>query len=187
MKKFNPVVLPYLGAAVQAVLFGLAGYRYFSLGMWGAAVGIGVGVVVNFSMAIASSRISDIAKSRKLLAYVSLVGLFCLSPVIINSSLGWSLANISWSLAADLSILLTGSTFGGSLIAKTEPEESKPKRTKKPAEPDPEPVQPAFVCSCGAEFRSQPALNAHQRKHKQIIGYTASFEPITSEKIAHGK
>ena len=139
MKKFNPVSLPYMGAAVQAILFGLSGYKYFNLGLWGAAAGLGVGAVVNLSMAVASSRISDIAKSRKFLAYLSLIGLFCLSPVIICSSLGWSLANLSWSLAADMSILLTGAIAGKSLVAtdatpKVAPQgESKPRKKAKVA------------------------------------------------------
>jgi hypothetical protein len=197
MKKFNPIWLPYMGAFVQAVLFGLAGYSYFDLGLWGAGAGLGVGAVVNLSMAVASSRVSDIAKSRKPLAYLSLIGLFCLSPVIICSSLGWSIANLSWSLSADLSILLTGAIAGGSLIAKDQPAKSeageKPTRTKrqksadKPAEPATEPalaeVKPAFVCSCGKTFATQPALNAHKRAHKQVAGYAVSFEPITKEKV----
>lgn len=45
-------------------------------------------------------------------------------------------------------------------------------------------VKPAFVCSCGFEAKSQAALNAHQRKHKQIIGYTVSMEPVTKEQVA---
>jgi hypothetical protein len=39
-----------------------------------------------------------------------------------------------------------------------------------------------FVCECGFEVGSQAALNAHQRKHKQIIGYAVSMEPIKAEK-----
>lgn len=190
MKKFNPVWLPYMGAFVQAVLFGLAGYSYFDLGLWGAAAGLGVGAVVNLSMAVASSRISDIAKSRKALAYLSLIGLFCLSPVIICSSLGWSVANLSWSLAADLSILLTGAIAGSSLVAKDQPAKSEAKqksKREKPATSEPQPapaeVKPAFVCSCGFVAKTQPALNAHQRKHKAIAGYAVSFEPIAKEQV----
>lgn len=173
MKKFNPVSLPYMGAAVQAVLFGLSGYKYFNLGLWGAAAGLGVGAVVNLSMAVASSRISDIAKSRKALAYLSLIGLYCLSPVIICSSLGWSLANLSWSLAADTSILLTGAIAGKSLVSQSDE-----KRPQKPAE---QPAQsrsakkkvaqkslseiPCRYAGAGCDriFAKQNAANAHAR------------------------
>lgn len=141
MKKFNPSVLPYMGATVQAGLFAVAGYRYFNCGIGGALAGAGVGAVVNLSMATAASRISDIAKSRKLLAYLSLIALFLISPAVIVSSLGWSIATLSWSVSVDLSIMLTGSTFGKSIIAKDEPAkvssnvsgttETKKKRDKK--------------------------------------------------------
>lgn len=186
MKKLNPIILPYAGALVQAVLFTLAGVAHFG-GWLGGVAGFGVGAVVNLSMAIASSKISNIAQKRKPLAYVSLVGLFCLSPVIITSSMGWSVATLSWSMAADLAILLTGAITGGSLIV-AEPAASQPKpkaKREKPAtaEPQPaaEPIKPAFVCSCGKSFGSQPALNAHQRTHKGIAGYAVSFEPIQKE------
>ena len=185
MRKLDIKWLPYMGAIVQAGLFAIAGYHYFDLGAWGALAGFGVGMLVNFSMAIASSRISDIAKSRKPLAYAALLLLFCVSPAVIVSSLGFTLANLFWSLAADLSIMLTGAIAGKSLVAHGEPEKPAAKRTKpakKPVEPAPEPEKPAFICSvagCSAKpFASQSALNAHQRKHKRIIGYTASFEPV---------
>jgi hypothetical protein len=35
-----------------------------------------------------------------------------------------------------------------------------------------------YPCGCGRSFGSQPALNAHQRSHKKIAGYSVSFEPI---------
>lgn len=182
MKKFNPIWLPYMGAFVQAVLFGLAGYDYFNLGPWGAAAGLGVGAVVNLSMAVASSRVSDIAKARKPLAYLSLVGLFCLSPVIICSSLGWSIANLSWSLAADLSILLTGAIAGKSLISHSEPAAT-PKPAEQPAQRRSAKKKSAqrslseIPCrfagaGCDRTFVSQNAANAHAR--------TCEYKPIAS-------
>jgi Zn-dependent protease with chaperone function len=133
MKKFDPRSLPYLGALVQAVLFALAGYRYFNLGLWGAGAGFGVGMLVNFSMAVASSKVSDVAKSRKPLSYLSLIGLFVLSPVIICSSLGFSVATLSWSLAADMSIMLTGAIMGNALVKKDETPQVASKETPKVA------------------------------------------------------
>jgi hypothetical protein len=170
MKKFNPVWLPYMGAFVQAILFGLAGYKYFNLGLWGAAAGLGVGAVVNLSMAVASSRISDIAKSRKLLAYLSLIGLFALSPVIICSSLGWSLANLSWSLAADLSITLTGAIAGKSLISHDAPQKlaeqpAQIRSAKKKSAQKPLSEIPCRYAGAGCDrtFAKQNAANAHAR------------------------
>jgi Zn-dependent protease with chaperone function len=133
MKKFDPRSLPYLGALVQAVLFALAGYKYFNLGLWGAGAGFGVGMLVNFSMAVASSKVSDVAKSRKPLSYLSLIGLFVLSPIIICSSLGFSVATLSWSLAADMSIMLTGAIMGNALVKKDETPQVASKETPKVA------------------------------------------------------
>lgn len=115
----DPKYLPYFGAMVQAVLFSIAGNSFFPVMGWLA--GLGVGAVVNWSLAVASSRVSDIAKNRKPLAYLALACLFCLSPVIICSTLGWSVANFSWSVASDLSILLTGAIVGKGLVASGEP------------------------------------------------------------------
>jgi hypothetical protein len=128
MKKIlSPKNLPYAGALVQAVLFSIAGITHFQYMGW--AVGLGLGIVVNWSMALSSSRVSGIAKGRKPMAYASLFLLFCLSPVIICSTLGWTLANFSWSIAADLAILLTGSTVGSGLIADAQ---AKPQVARKP-------------------------------------------------------
>jgi glucan phosphoethanolaminetransferase (alkaline phosphatase superfamily) len=61
-------------------------------------------------------------------------------------------------------------------------------KTAKPAiEPAKAEPKPAFICSCGFEAKSQAALNAHQRKHKQIVGYIASFEPVTKEQAEKAK
>lgn len=204
MKKFNPVSLPYMGAAVQAVLFALSGYKYFNLGLWGAAAGLGVGAVVNLSMAVASSRISDIAKARRGLAYLSLIGLYILSPVIICSSLGWSMANLSWALAADTSILLTGAIAGRGLIAQ-EPAQSValPKKVRKSAkkseevqeksvEPVALPAQSVAPASkypreCGVNGCTYPIKNAQsvgghmKAKHPAALGI---FEPMAKEQAA---
>ena len=117
LPRYNPKSLPYIGAAVQAGLFAVAGYKYFDVGPWGAAAGLGMGALVNLSMATASSRISEIAKARRPLAWVSLIGLFAISPAVIVSSLGWSWANLFWSIGADLSIILTGAIVGKGLTS----------------------------------------------------------------------
>lgn len=70
---------------------------------------------------------------------------------------------------------------------KAEREQKKLAKAKaEPATSQPQPalaeVKPAFVCSCGKSFATQPALNAHKRAHKQIAGYAVSFEPITQDK-----
>lgn len=185
-KILDPRNLPYFGAIVQAVLFSVAGNVFFPYFGW--LIGLGVGAVVNWSMALASSRVSDVAKNRKLLSYGALTLLMCLSPVVICSTLGWTMATFAWALAPDLAILLTGSIVGKGLVAEIKPKEAKPKRTKPATKPEPaeeEPAKPAYVCKvagCTAKpFATQSALNAHGRKHKSVVGYNVSFEPVVKE------
>lgn len=119
MKKIlDPKNLPYFGAIVQAVLFALAGLEFFPVAGW--LVGLGVGAVVNYSMALASSRFSEIAEKRKPLARLALVTMFALSPTTITLSMFaphsiWTA--ISWAVCVDLAIILAGAIVGKSLIA----------------------------------------------------------------------
>lgn len=133
MKILNPKYLPYFGAIVQAILFSIAGNEYFPAFGW--LVGLGVGAVVNYSVALASSRINDIAKNRKPLAFLALALLFALSPVIICSTLGWSLATFSWSVACDLSIVLAGAISGKSLLPAETPQKVAVKKAQAPKTP----------------------------------------------------
>lgn len=184
MKKFDFRWLPYGAAGVQAMLFAIAGDRYF--GFWaGWVAGLGVGAVVSLSLAVASSRVSDIAQKRKGLAYLALAVLVCLSPATIALSFFMPssvFTAIAWAVDVDIAIVLAGSIAGKSFIAGDQPAPSQTKPARKPKEVATEPEEPAFVCSCGKSFGSQSALNAHQRSHKEIIGYQASFEPITNDR-----
>lgn len=167
MRKFDIERLPYAAATVNALLFGMAGYRYFDLGFWGALIGVGVGAVISFSIAVASSRIGDISQKRIWLARVALLGMMTLSPLTITLSLfaPWSVFTaIAWAMDTDIAILLAGSIAGKSLFSKPA---VKPKVKTKAG------IYCA-VAGCkrhkatpGAKpFSSQSALNAHQRAHK---------------------
>jgi hypothetical protein len=193
-----------MGALVQSGLFGIAGYHYFDLGPWGAVAGAGVGLVVNFSIATASSKISDIAKNRKTLAYLSFAILCIISPVVINTSLGWSWATAAWSVAVDLSIVLTGAIIGKGLVQSeqtTTQSVARPKKSKKTADPSeqiPAPVAqvqaiPAQSVAPAAKYPRECGINGctyviknaqsvggHMKaQHKAALGI---FEPIPAEK-----
>lgn len=165
MKKLlDPKNLPYVGALVQAVLFALAGNKFFDSFGW--LFGLGVGMVVNYSIALASSRISDIAQKRKGLAYLALAGLLCLSPLIICATLGFTLANLTWALACDLSIALSGFIAGKSLIPQSEIKPSQKVAERKGAKRI---IRSAkIICryagaGCERTFATQNSANAHAR------------------------
>lgn len=177
-KILEPKNLPYFGAIVQAVLFALAGNEFFPTLGW--LVGAGVGSVVNYSIALASSRISDIAEKRKAMARLALIGMFLLSPTTITLSFfapHTIYASIAWSICVDLSIILAGSIAGKSLIP-----EAKPKReteTRSAARSDrsakvsdrskslSKPVAKIacrYAPQCDRSFTTQNAENAHAGK-----------------------
>lgn len=123
MKKIvDPKNLPYAGAIVQAILFALAGLEFFPVAGW--LVGLGVGAVVNYSMALASSRFAEIADKRKPMARLAMVTLFALSPTTITLSMFAPesiFTAISWAVCVDLAIILAGAIAGKSLIAESNP------------------------------------------------------------------
>lgn len=139
MPKFiNPRDLPYVGAIFQAFLFCMAGIEFFSLPILGAVIGLGVGAVVNYSIALASSRINDIAKNRKPLAMIGLVAMLCLSPVTITLSLYYPasiFAGIAWALCVDVSIVLAGAISGKSLLPAETPQKVTVKKAQAPKVP----------------------------------------------------
>jgi hypothetical protein len=80
--------------------------------------------VVNYSIALASTRISDIAEKRKVLARLALATMFCLSPATITLSLFYPssiFTSISWALCVDLSVVLAGSIAGKSMMPDDKP------------------------------------------------------------------
>ena len=170
MKKFDPKVIPYLAAITTSIMLTRAAVDHFGV-WWGWPIGLMAGLVASFSLATAGSRISDIAAKRKPLAYIALFGMVVVSPFVIAlSDPTPDTATWAWALFPDVSILLASTVTGKSLLAKDEPAQ--------PAQPATKPIRaskkPAFICKvtgCVAKpFGSQPALNAHQRKHNGTVG-----------------
>lgn len=129
-KLLDPKNLPYFGALVQAVLFAIAGSSFFPNPYFGGLVGLGVGAVVNYSIALASTRISDIAEKRKTLARLALATMFCLSPTTITLSLFYPssiFTSIAWALCVDLSVVLAGAIAGKSMMPDDKPKANKKK------------------------------------------------------------
>ena len=121
----NPLVL--LAALMQSGAFALAGSIYF--GWFGWVLGAMAGIVVNLSLALAASRVADIAGKRKPMAYTSLVALMLLSPIAVAPAeyalltTHVSLANelcvvlsLVWSTLPDWAILAAGGVVGKALV-----------------------------------------------------------------------
>ena len=153
MKSFNIKNLPYFAAVFQAVQFAHAGSVYF--GNVGWVIGAIGGALVNLAVVTAASRISDIAKSRRGLSYVLFVGLLIISPAAIAPAafisavaVEWLWARlmvaIVWASMPDLSIALTGSIAGKSLVKdgnETQVSTKDEKLTRKPKKVSRKPVK----------------------------------------------
>ena len=137
----SPLVL--LAAIVQAGAFALAGSVYFGPFGWG--LGAAAGVVVNLSMALAASRISEIAKVRRGLAWGAFAVLFCLSPLAVAPAeyllltahtatlppLLLIAVAVVWSILPDAAIIAAGGVTGKSLVVSEQVAQPAPQRERK--------------------------------------------------------
>jgi len=196
-KILNPRFLPYFGAVVQAILFAFAGNKFF--GKFGWIVGLGVGAVVNYSLALASSRFADIADKRKPFARLSLAAMFLLSPTTITLSMFFSsslVTAIAWAMCVDLAIVLAGAIAGKSLIPlgeKKPPAKTRSAKTsdgrkslvKKSAISAGDYACPYTANGCTETKATQNAINAHagRCKFKLVINDTVFSK---SENVKNG-
>lgn len=179
-------VILFLAASFAAYNFGLAGGyiegRDFSLG------GLVAGVVVNVSIAVASSRFGSLkGQNRTRQAGVAFWGMMLLSPVLVAPAIFYSLPetflgggilralwSIGWALAADLAIVLAGAVSGKGLIALSDEGAGTVKAgarsVRKSAKDE---VQSVAVQSkyphrcehCEEMIRTPQAVGAHMKKH----------------------
>lgn len=174
LKKKN---LPFYAATVQTIQYSFGGWLYFS---WiGVPVVGSMGALISFSVAYAASQISDIAKGRKLASWVAMVALMALSPVIIGTSLFYTLDIITnpvwrgivagvWGLLPDGATALAGFIAGRGLVEQENKPAQHPQNVaqRKPAKPKIRSAE--IICryagaGCGRKFASQNAANAHAR------------------------
>jgi hypothetical protein len=168
--------MPYIAALVQAGLFAKAGSEYF--GQFGWLIGFGVGAVVNYSIAMASSRVNDVAKKRKGMAVVSLAVMLVLSPATIAMSLFMPesvFTAVSWAVCVDLSIVLAGSITGKSFIAeqptgKAQGKAGKPARKTKQVARKPITEQDLLAYLAGNPGESHQQVADHFGVTRQAIG-----------------
>lgn len=176
MKRFDPKNYPYLAASIQAVQYGHAGFVYLS---WVGLVTAGLlGLLISFGMALASSKINDIAKKRKPAAWVAFLLLAVISPAFVGVAMWIALDVITlplwrvvvaalWGLIPDGGVALVGFIVGKGMVAaetkQSEPQ-SEPKAKGKSAKRIKATVECKFAgAGCGQKFATQNAANAHAR------------------------
>jgi hypothetical protein len=135
--KNNPITIE------KVILFLAAGFASYNFGLVGgyiegthfSAGGLAAGVVVNVSLAIASSRYGSLkGDKRTRQAHAAFLSMLVLSPILVSPVIFYSLpdtflgawwARALWSVAyplvADLAIVLAGAVSGKGLIALSEP------------------------------------------------------------------
>ena len=165
MNKFDPKTLPYLMAGIQSIQYAHAGYVY---GNTFGAIALGaVGVGVSLSVAVASSRINDIAVKRKKSAWVAFWSLLIFSPIIVGVAMFYYLSvpdvwprvivAAMWGLASDVPVALSGFITGKGLVAD---DKQPATSTLRPA------TRPATKKSKISAAMSRPATCPHCGKTK---------------------
>ena len=168
MKKHIPSFLLYGSALFQAIQFAISGHVYF--GWPGILTGLFGGALVNVCISVAASRISDIAKKRRGLAYVGLIALMTLSPACVAPGLLQMasralpghlalLVAIVWAIAPDVAIMTSGAIAGKGLVRIEETQIASHTPVVRKKKSDTKRTCP----QCGATVANANAYSAHMR------------------------
>ena len=130
MNKLKPKDYPYYAATIQALQYGHAGFVMLS--SWtGAFFGGLLGLLMSFAVALAASKINDIAKARKLSSWLIFLVLMIVSPAFVGVGMWMALDKIPfpfwrlvvaalWGLIPDGSVALVGFITGKGLVAASD-------------------------------------------------------------------
>jgi hypothetical protein len=149
----------------KVILYGAASYAAYNMGMAGGYIegthlsigGLIAGVVVNLSLAIASTKYGSLTGKNRTkqaqLSFFAILGInvivtgpvvfYKLPDAFLGSQSFWyfrALWSAVWPLAVDVAIVLAGAVVGGSLISL-----AKPKQETKPTEQPQGEQKPADV------------------------------------------
>jgi hypothetical protein len=202
MKKFNPSIVIYLLIALAAIAQGVMWTGVFALihpGVLSYVGGIPAGLAIVGLVVYSANALPRVQSKRaRISGWIMLILVIMAEPVVLGVVNWWSMPADFRALSASrvvaggaslvISLVLVMSALVNRSLVKLDEPASKPHKPKaKPTVAEPEPAKASFVCKvagCQAKpFGSQSALNAHQRKHKKIVGYVASFEPVTQKEI----
>lgn len=180
-----------LGAAAFASYnFGLAGGfiegTHFSVG------GVIAGLVVNVTIAVASSRLGGVkGKTRMRQALTAFAAMLVLSPVLVAPAIFYSLPvtflgggilralwSIGWALAADLAIVLAGAVSGKGLIALSDAGAAQSDAGAQESAPTAEAVRSHKKGSADAVREKCAALSAQYACTEAQCGWSTSVDAL---------
>jgi len=191
--KLNKKHLPFYAAIVQTIQYAFGGFLYFS---WVGIIVVGsMGALISFSTAFAASHIDTVAKGRKLSSWVAMVCIMLLSPVIIGTSLYYSLEVIQhdvwrgivsgvWGILPDGATALAGFIAGKGMIQSDTP--TKKKRTPKQSAAQVQasvgrPTNWPKKCEhCDEVLKAPQAVGGHMKKHHPELCVKKAYD-VTSE------
>lgn len=166
--------IPYLAAAISAVLFAYSGSLL--LGWIGWIIGGLLGVLVSVSVLYASSQYAGTAKERKPWIMTGLVILMTFSPIINGTAVYFELSTeiwdvwrgvvaVAWGILPDVAGAVAGFVAGKGMVKADDPAKSEPeaKPERKPRKKAPVSAAPMIACKygCGFERATQAAMNPH--------------------------
>jgi hypothetical protein len=122
LPRYNPALLPWIGAASQATLYTWAGVHAY--GDWGWLIGPGVGITASLAVATAATSTSgNVSKYRRTLTNIGLALMVVVTPATVALSIAlpksWMTA-VAWGAAVDVSIVLAGVIAGNRMVAGNE-------------------------------------------------------------------
>jgi hypothetical protein len=190
LPRYNPALLPWIGAASQATLYTWAGVHAY--GDWGWLIGPGVGITASLAVATAATSTSgNVSNYRKTLTNIGLALMVLVTPATVALSIAlpasWMTA-VAWGAAVDVSIVLAGVIAGNRMVAQSEKPVAQsvahPKKSKKTADQSgqiPAPVAlvvapvaqsaapaakyPRKCDYCDEVFQKSNAVGGHMKKH----------------------
>lgn len=187
-------VILFLAAAFAAYNFGLVGgyIEHDGVGTHFSFGGLAAGVVVNVSLAIASSKIGSIkGANRTRQAQIAFGAMLILSPVLVSPVVFYSLPDtflgvwwlralwsIAWPLVADLAIVLAGAVSGKGLVALSEPTAAQGEASAEGSAPTTSAVQKKNKRSADAVREECAALSAQYACTEPQCGWSADVDAL---------
>lgn len=202
---------PNLFSIEKFILVLSASYASYNFGLVGGYIegtrfsigGLIAGVIVNVSLALASSRYGSLKGIGRIKqAKFAFVVLMLISPLIVSPVIYYKLPStflelwwirviwsVAWPFVADVAIVLAGSVSGKGLISLAESPKSAtvsattPKASARSAKVSPTSAAdyPRKCDYCDAQIKSPNAVGGHMKKWHTELCKTVNPVPLSSE------